>query len=135
MEDFARINIDKIPESDRFLKLKYPTADGVKRYTRRHKFFWWCEYKLYDIVQFFDSIIYCVPRFTYLEMIPEGWRNRFGQDFIDELRTQLKAEHHLYGKHGLRIMDIKEKYGTLRISVAMASREVYDILGRYENLS
>lgn len=91
---------------------------------------------LSDIIMFIHNniiaMIFFIPTYTELDAMPEGWRRAFGMDMIEELRKQLKSEGQLY-KH--RITDIKEKFGGLRYYVAAASRAVYDIISKYEDIS
>lgn len=70
--------------------------------------------------------------YTELDNIPTGWRKAFGIMLCDELREALIKDNLL---DTYRIYDIKEKYGSLRLSGSGANQEVYDILDKYEYLS
>jgi ferredoxin-like protein FixX len=61
-----------------------------------------------------------------------GWKKAFGNQYLKDLRAQLKKDKMLYS---FRITDIKEKYGTLRLYCACASEAVYRIIDKYEDLS
>ena len=70
--------------------------------------------------------------YTRYEDIPLGWRKAFGKQFLKELKCCLKKNKEL---KTFRFLEIKEKYGTLRLSCACASHETYEVLNKYEALS
>ena len=70
--------------------------------------------------------------YTLLDEIPEGWRNAFGMILMEELRKACLKTHYL---QKLRIMQIKEKFGQLRIYFSDAPRECQDIVNKYEIIS
>lgn len=78
------------------------------------------------------ELFHCIPMYNELDDMPEGWRRSFGMKMCDEIKRQLKEEKNLYK---LRITQIKEKFGTLRFYVASASKEVYNIIDKYEDIS
>ena len=69
---------------------------------------------------------------TYFDEIPKGWKNAFGVLLIEELRDAC-VEDNILDK--IRIDQIKEKYGSLRIYVSNATSKVYRILDKYEKIS
>lgn len=89
-----------------------------------------------DIVTFYHNnilqIFHCIPEYTEWDYIPEGWRKSFGDEYLKELRKQLKKDKLLYK---FRILDLKEKCGTLRLYPSNASWRVIDIIDKYEDLS
>lgn len=65
---------------------------------------------------------------TWLDGMPGGWRKAFGEPMMEELANALKGEE-------LLITQVKEKFGGLRFYCQGASREVYDIISKYERMS
>lgn len=68
--------------------------------------------------------------YTLIEDIPTGWWIAFGEQMSDELKAAL-------GKYvnDFRFLQIKEKYGTLRLYGAAAPKEANDVINKYEELS
>ena len=74
--------------------------------------------------------------FTALDDIPEGWKKEFGEQMCEELQTVLK-------KHNcvelFRIIQIKEKYGGLRLYYSplpeQCNREIRRVIAKYEDIS
>ncbi len=89
-----------------------------------------------DMLEWFHkyvlNAIFSIPTHNELDAMEDGWLRRFGMDMMKELRKQLKKDDYLYK---LRITQIKEKFGGLRFYVASATKEVYDIINKYEKLS
>lgn len=69
---------------------------------------------------------------TELDAMPKGWRKAFGLLICEDIKNALIKEDFLYD---YRIMDIKEKYGTLRWYDGGSSQEIYDIIANYEYIS
>ena len=127
------------------LCIKYPFIYPVNAWTGRH-------YNNYDIVEylkkiknkkiwyrivkfFYDKvfpIFHCIPSFTMYDLMPKGWKNAFGEQYLKDFKAVLKKTGTLrYWK----IYDIKEKYGTLRTASNFYNEEVYKVVLKYENLS
>ena len=67
---------------------------------------------------------------TWYDYIPEGWKKAFGKQLTKDLKTATK------GVKDFKIVDVKEKWGILRIYPAgNIPDEVWDLLRRYEQLS
>ena len=68
--------------------------------------------------------------YTHNEMysMPYGWARAFGFEMLCELERALREEGIL---DQYRIMDIKEKYGTLRWYDNCASKRVFNIINKY----
>lgn len=96
---------------------------------------WWAK-PLYNLIRFYHNVIlqilFCLPTSTEWDSVEKGWEKAFGKQYLNDLRRQLKSEGSLYS---FRIMQIKEKWGRFQLYPARASRAVYAIIGRYENLS
>ena len=71
-------------------------------------------------------------RFTLYECIPYGWRKAFGKELSRNLKKALKLSGEL---KTFRFLQIKEKYGELRLYSGGASKPVLDLLSYYEFLS
>lgn len=81
-----------------------------------------------------DEIIHNCYNRTLFDDIPCGWRKVFGKQLCEELREELIKYNYL---KEYRILQIKEKYGTLHIYDNGTPKEskIYDILNKYEDLS
>jgi len=75
----------------------------------------------------FEDYDYSYTKFDY---IPEGWRKAFGIQFMKELKVALGDYIDEY-----RVIQIKEKYGSLRWYDFGAPKEVYKVIEKYQNLS
>lgn len=69
---------------------------------------------------------------TWLDFMPEGWKNNFGLSLCNDLKEQLLDDGDL-GE--FEILDVKEKWGMLDMFVMNASERVYGILDKYQRLS
>ena len=65
---------------------------------------------------------------TWLDLMPDGWRKFFGEQMVEEIAQALKGEE-------LIITQIKEKFGGLRFYCHGTTKEVYDVISKYEQLS
>ena len=102
----------------------------VKLTTNKRKYRWfkivkWIEEEVLDRILF-------LPTFTEWDAMPAGWNKAFGKQYLKELKKQLKKDKMLYK---FRIVNLKEKYGTLRLVYNYGSQELYDIMSKYESLS
>ena len=72
--------------------------------------------------------------YTELDAMPEGWRKAFGEQMCEEMNQEMltwsKKEY-----DGFRIMQIKEKWGALRVYVNYGSEKLYDIIAKYTTTS
>ena len=96
-----------------------------KRYNFRYKLLNWIDEKILDN-------IFILPTHTELDAMPCGWRKAFGIQMCKDLRKQLWKEGNLFK---YRITQIKEKWGVLCWYNETASKEVYEIIKKYEKLS
>ena len=84
---------------------------------------------------YFLQYVFCIPTFTELDMMEDGWRKCFGLQLCKEIKESLLDTGGRKMLHAFRIVDIKEKYGTLNISVRNSTDEVNKILIKYEYIS
>ena len=80
------------------------------------------------------QLFHCIPTSNewYAMEGLTGWNKAFGRQLLKDMKKQLIKDHMLFK---FRIVDIKEKYGTLRIYCGGATKEMHDLLYRYESLS
>lgn len=76
---------------------------------------------------------------TELDMLPYGWKKRFGLDICKELNTLFKKSKCKNFSRKYFISQIKEKYGTLRWYDNGVPEDIYEeymkIIDKYEHLS
>ena len=73
--------------------------------------------------------------YIWLDDMPDGWRNAFGLQMCEELKQALleKGGEKLLSK--FRILQIKEKFGSLRFYTNWTTPEIDKIIDKYENIS
>jgi len=69
---------------------------------------------------------------TWYDSIPEGWRKAFGKELSRNLRKILKATGEL---ETFQFIQIKQKWGSLRLYTGAISQEAQEVLSYYEHLS
>lgn len=74
-------------------------------------------------------------RVLWYDMIPEGWRIAFGELFFSELDEALLKTFPEGIPDDFHILDIKEKWGKLRVSLSHESEYINDVLFKYEYIS
>lgn len=67
-----------------------------------------------------------------LNDMPDGWQNAFGMDICIDIENALK-EDGLY--KSAAVLQVKEKFGELRIYITPTSDKVESVLDKYANLS
>lgn len=94
------------------------------------------KHSLYKIISWIDKNvldrILFLPSYTELDALEPGWRKAFGIQICKEIKSALKKNKLLYK---YRIVQIKEKFGSLRWYDNGAPEEVYHIINKYENIS
>ena len=110
------------PDADHFIKIVH--AKWLQRYI---KFLDWIN--AYPL-----QLLHCIPSYTELDAMELGWRKTFGIQMCKEIRTALLKKGWKY-LFNYRIVQIKEKYGTLRWYDANSTKEIFEIIDKYENLS
>lgn len=74
-------------------------------------------------------------RVLWYDMLPEGWRIAFGELFFSELNEALLKTFPEGIPDDFHILDIKEKWGKLRVSLSYDSEYINDVLFKYEYIS
>ena len=96
---------------------------------------WWSK-PLYKIIRFFHNYIlqffHCLPTSIEWDAVEPGWKKAFGKQYLKDLKKQLKKDKCLYT---WRITDIKEKWGRFNLYCNWGSKELYEIIEKYESLS
>lgn len=72
--------------------------------------------------------------FTELDAMPVGWRKAFGEKMCEEIQNELNSMDPVLANN-YRILDIKEKYGSLRWNTNWTTMEINKIVQKYEELS
>ena len=70
--------------------------------------------------------------FTELDDMPDGWREAFGEQMLEELREELE-KHELLDKY--MIVQIKEKYGFLHWYDSGNTEHGHEIIEKYVGMS
>lgn len=73
--------------------------------------------------------------YTWLDDVPDGWRKAFVEQMCEEIKQALLEKGGEKSLHEYEIMQIKEKYGTLRWYDFNAPSKVQDIIDKYEDIS
>lgn len=71
---------------------------------------------------------------TYLDNIPDGWYNAFGFQMCEEINDALMKLWPAARKD-FTIIDIKEKYGALRVYTNWATEPINNIINKYKDIS
>ena len=70
--------------------------------------------------------------FTMYDDVPTGWKRAFGKIMLEEYREVLIRHNYL---DQFQWIQVKEKYGTLRLYSNAAPREVSDLESKYDHIS
>ena len=79
--------------------------------------------------------IHCIPTYTELDAMPEGWRKSFGIQMCKEIKQALLYDGGLKLLYNYRISQIKEKYGELCWYDCGSTQEIFKIIAKYEYIS
>ena len=109
--------------------------------------------KLLEWINDFLGWFHVLPSYTELDEMDDGWRIKFGEDMCREIRnslltTYIRNEKHdsLFGKIkayykgvklllSYRILQIKEKFGSLRWYANGDTEDTLKIIDKYEKIS
>lgn len=92
-------------------------------------------YRVVDFIyKWICPIFHCIPTYTEWDAMPEGWHKAFGDDMLNELNAIYKKFDRAQKKN-FRILQIKEKYGTLRFYTSFTTPELIRFTNKYEALS
>lgn len=80
----------------------------------------------------FLSLFHCIPTYTELDYMPNGWRKAFGIQMMKDLKIALKRTKSM---KWFRIMDIKEKWGELCFYCNGYNDDIDNVIGKYEYIS
>ncbi len=94
---------------------------------------WVIIYKIAEWIENYPlQVLHCIPTYTELSAMPNGWRKCFGIQMCKEIKQSLKRNNFLYK---YRVCDIKEKWSELRWYDNSAPDEVHRIIEKYEYIS
>lgn len=121
----------KVPEDAKIDYYKVP---------RRQEFVYntW-KYNLARVLQKFHNTvlqwIMFIPGYTMLDGMPKGWRRAFGIQMCKDIKSQIIKDcgwKHLFK---YKILQVKEKFATLRWYDGNSTEGIYAIIDKYEDLS
>ena len=69
--------------------------------------------------------------YSWLELIPSVWAEAFGEQMLEDLAKAIKRS----GAGKVHIIDMKEKYGELRIQTDVYNEEIERVIDKYEKIS
>ena len=75
-----------------------------------------------------------IPNSTWYNEILIGWRYRFGKQLLDDMLEVWKTYNEDM-KDRFVVHQVKEKFGSLRIYTSICTREMMDVIDKYEELS
>ena len=70
-------------------------------------------------------------KYSWLELIPSVWAEAFGEQMLEDLAKAIKRS----GAGRVHIIDMKEKYGELRIQTDVYNEEIERVIDKYEKIS
>lgn len=73
--------------------------------------------------------------YTELDAMPDGWRKAFGEKMCEEIQYELEKIKLEHGEFNYCILQIKEKYGSLRWYTNYSTEAIDKIVRKYEKLS
>lgn len=92
-------------------------------------------YDFLGYLEKFLAIFHCIPTRCLYDWIPNGWRKTFGIQLCKEIRHALYRAGGLKAIFNYRVIDIKEKYGSLHWYDTYSYSEVQKIIQKYEYIS
>lgn len=81
------------------------------------------------------QLFHCLPNYTELDALDEGWRKKFGIDLCKDLKKALIKSGGYKLLFSYRIVQIKEKWGYLHLYGNGYNKEIDEVLEKYEKLS
>lgn len=104
-----------------------------KEVTNYFKLIWY--YIANFVYEWAYQLLFCIPKYTELDAMPDGWRNAFGIQMCKDIKKQLIKEGGYKLLFAYRIMQIKEKFGTLRWYDSYSTTGINGIIRKYEDIS
>lgn len=91
--------------------------------------------KFYNFLEDVIGVFHIIPYYTELDGMPTGWRKAFGIQMCREIKRALLDAGGRKWLRIYRILDIKEKYGSLRWYDSGGNEEINKIIDKYEYIS
>ena len=114
-------------EENKALCEKYPFLIPTNRYSGR---------RITDGAGFWPGSPDAVPEYDYsyteLDQMPEGWRIAFGEQLCAELMQELERYDCV---DDFRIVQLKEKFGMLRLYTNFSTDGIDDVIDKYTEIS
>lgn len=82
-----------------------------------------------------DQLFHCLPSRTEWEALDFGWQVAFGEQLLEELDAAIHKSGGWKLARKIRIEQIKEKFGMLRIYLNYSNDEIDAVLDKYEDIS
>ena len=73
-------------------------------------------------------------RHTELDNMEPGWRKAFGEQFCEDMQNAINNLPDGI-RNEFRLLDIKEKYASLRVYVNISDDGIADVINKYEKMS
>ena len=89
-------------------------------------------FKLFILQQWSKFLNKLPSKKNWYNYIPEGWRDAFGMELLEDIRKSLKKSKRL---RKVRILDVKEKWGSLSIYFDSYPGDLRFVLNNYELVS
>ena len=124
--------IDKFGKDSVILDNTIVKSDYImKLASKKDRFLYW----FYKNLETFYGVFHCIPTYTELDAMDNGWRKRFGIQFCKELKDSINKNPNKNYKKNFRILQIKEKWGEFQCYVSSYSPEVERVINKYGYLS
>jgi hypothetical protein len=142
-ERIINIGFDLDAKSDKYLRVLVQVVDGIRfNEDADHRFIPvdgivdQLGFMYYKLLKFYHDkvlqVLHCFTTFTEADSFlfgdMKGWGKAFGDEFLRELKKDLKEANILYK---FRITDWKEKYGEMRLYCNFATKKIYALIDRY----
>lgn len=99
---------------------------------------WWARILYNSIMWYYNVVLqtlHCIPTYTELDGMPNGWKKAFGIQMCKEIKHALIKVGGRKALYKYRITQIKEKYGELRWYDEYSCIDVHKIIQKYEYIS
>ena len=94
---------------------------------------------MYRILKFYhDHVLqwfHCLTSYTEWDAIEPGWKKAFGKQLLKELNAAMLEDGGKEYVRSVRIMQIKEKWGTLQIYLSTYGNKTLEVISKYERIS
>lgn len=111
------------------------TSENSFRSTIKNPFYSFL-YKLLDLFYNYPlQWMFFIPTWTEWDAMESGWKRAFGDALLKDLKNAMIADGGYRYLYGVRIMQIKEKFGVLEIYLSSYGKKTQEVIERYNDLS